>query len=141
MPPRSCHLCVKAAVLIDAQRAIYLSLMEFWQGLPQSRDWSHVIHCADSLRQDIICNADDTPRYSTESKSPGSGMGQVRQCRSWDKLEEWARQYNACFRYINQTSATLDEIQRFLYCPEGSPYRKEVAKVFGVVPTYEESVV
>lgn len=113
--------------------------MEFWQGVPQTRAWSHVIHCTDTLRQDIICNADDTPRYSTKSKSPGSGMGQVRQCRSWDKLEEWARQYNSCYRSVNQTS-DIEQIQRFLYCPKGSPYRKEVAKVFGAVPTYEESM-
>lgn len=98
-----------------------------------------MIHCTDTLRQDIICNADDTPRYSTESMRPGTGMGQVRQCRSWDKLEEWARQYNSCYRFVNQTS-DIDRIQRFLYCPEGSPYRKEVAKVFGTVPTYEESM-
>ena len=107
--------------------------MEFWHNKPQSRRWSHVIHCVDALRQDAICNADDTPRYSTSDAVPESGVGQYRQCRSWDKLEVWAKQYNACYRYVNQTATVeeLPQIERFVYCPEGSPYIKEVEKVFG----------
>ena len=120
------------------KRAIYISLMEFWQHQPQSRGWGHVVHCVDALRQDIICNADDTPRYSTATRSPESGVGQVRQCRSWEKLERWARGHNACYKYVNQTVEDLPEVQRFIYCPQGSPYRKEVEKVFGKVPAYEE---
>ena len=114
--------------------------MEFWQGVPQSRPWGHVIHCVDTLRQDIICNADDTPRYSTESRVPETGVGQVRMCRSWDKLEQWARQYNACYKFVNQTARDFPIVQRFVYCPKGSPYKKEVEKVFGgEVPDYEDS--
>lgn len=112
--------------------------MEFWEERPQSRAWGHVLHCVDTLRLDIICNADDTPRYSTATKSPESGMGQVRQCRSWDKLEKWARHYNSCYKFVNQTAEDLPEIQRFIYCPKDSPYRTEVEKVFGRVPAYEE---
>ena len=120
------------------KRAIYISLQEFAQGVPQTRAWGHVIHCVDALRQDIICNADDTPRYSTASKAPESGRGQVRLCRSWDQLEAWARRYNSCYRYVNQTAEALPEIQRFVYCPRGSPYREEVERVFGDVPSYED---
>lgn len=106
--------------------------------MPQTRAWGHVMHCADVLRQDILCNADDTPRYSTASAAPESGVGQVRRCRSWAELERWARRYNACFRYVNQTLESLPEVQRFLYCPQGSPYAAEVEKVFGAVPAYED---
>ena len=113
--------------------------MEFWQSTPQTRSWGHVIHCVDTLRQDIICNADDTPRYSTESRVPETGMGQIRMCRSWDKLEQWARQYNACYKFVNQTARDFPIVQRFVYCPKGSPYRKEVEKVFGETPYYEDS--
>ena len=67
--------------------------MEFWQHRPQSRGWGHVLHCIDALRQDIVYNAND----STATRSPESGMGQVRQCRSWEKLERWARRHNACY--------------------------------------------
>lgn len=107
--------------------------MEFWQGIPQSRRWEHVIHCVDQLRQEALCNADDTPRYSTSDDIPVSGMGQVRMCRNWEKLEDWAKQYNACYRYINQTADYKDfpQIERFIWCPEGSPYTEAVEKVFG----------
>ena len=107
--------------------------MEFWQSKPQSRRWEHVIHCVDQLRREAICNADDTPRYSTSDDSPVSGHGQVRMCRNWDKLEDWARGYNACYRYVNQTASYKDfpQIERFVWCPEGSPYTAAVEKVFG----------
>lgn len=60
-------------------------------------------------------------------------------CRSWEKLEEWARGYNSCYAYVNQTSEDLPEVQRFVYCPVGSPWREGVVRVFGEgVPSYEE---
>ena len=100
-------------------RAIYISLMEFWQGKKQSRRWEHVIHCVDQLRQEALCNADDTPRYSTSDDNPVSGLGQTRMCRNWEKLEAWARTYNACYRYINQTASYEDfpQIERFIWFP------------------------
>ena len=107
--------------------------------MPQSRTWHHVIHCLDQLRQDIVCNADDTPRVTTDSVEPGTAVGQVRSCRDWTELEQWAKQYNSCFKYVNQTSRDLEELQRYIYCPRGSPYRSEIEKVFGAnVPFYEE---
>jgi len=114
-------------------RAVYISLMEFWQGKPQTRRWEHVIHCVDQLRQEALCNADDTPRYSTSDDTPVSGMGQIRMCRSWDKLEEWAKKYNSCYRYVNQTASYKEfpQILRFIWCPEGSPYRAQVEQIFG----------
>lgn len=96
-------------------------------------------HCADTLRQDILCNADDTPRYSTETRVPETGVGQVRMCRSWDRLEEWAARYNACYKFVNQTAGDFPVVQRFVYCPRGSPFKEEVEKVFGEVPDYEDS--
>ena len=114
--------------------------MEFRHNKPQSRRWAHVIHCIDSLRQEVICHADDTPRFSDTSKIPESGVGQVRQCRNWDQLAEWAKRYDACYRYISGSAsrAALPQVQKFLYCLEGSPYRREVEKVFG--PIYENGV-
>ena len=105
--------------------------MEFVNGEKQSRHFGHVLHCMDSLRQDILCNADDTPRYTTITKVPESGIGQTRQCRDWGSLERWARQYNACYRYINQTAVGFPNVQRFRFCPQGSPYAEEVDRVFG----------
>ncbi|KAI8944047.1 hypothetical protein F4801DRAFT_573012 [Xylaria longipes] len=118
---------------LHCARAVYISLSEFKAGKPQSRRWGHVIHCVDHLRQEAICNADDTPRFSTESDIPVTGLNQVRKCRSWEKLEVWARQYPACYRYINATKSLSEfpQVERFVWCPKGSPYIKEVEKVFG----------
>ena len=120
---------------LHCARAVYISLMEFRQDKPQSRRWEHVLHCLNELRQEVLCNADDTPRYTTSDDRPESGMGQTRMCRNWDSLEKWADQYNACYRYVNQTASYEDfpQIERFIWCPKGSPYKAEVEKVFGPV--------
>lgn len=108
--------------------------MEYKNNLPQTRNFRHIIHCLDSLRQDVMCNADDTPRVTTNDSIPETGHGQYRQCRSWDELSAWAKQYPACYRYINETQTPQEfpQIQRFVWCPEGSPYRAEVEKLFDV---------
>jgi len=93
--------------------------------VPQSLHFSHVNHCLDAFRQDIICNADDTPRYtglrkSTSMENPSSGIGQVRMCRDWGKLERWAREHSACYKY--QRGATTPEgipADLFKHCPDG----------------------
>ena len=117
-----------------SQRAVYNSLAEFHAGTPQTMPWHHVVHCADAIRQEAICNADDTPLYSENVIHAGeSGYGQQRKCRSWDKLEAWAKQFNSCYRYVNESAGpeVLPRIERFIYCPEDSPYTAEVEKVFG----------
>jgi len=115
---------------LHCTRSIYISLMEYRKGVPQTRNHHHIIHCLDALRRDVLCNADDTPRYTTPDSSPETGNGQPRMCRSWDKMHDWAKQHNACYRYIHEQSSNYPEIQRFVWCPEGSPYRKEVDKYF-----------
>ena len=89
----------------------------------QSRPFGHILHCVDALRQDVICNADDTPRYSTETPDPKTGEGQYRQCRDWSKLEAWGRQHNACFSYVHEADPTFPNVERFAFCPEDSPYK------------------
>ncbi|KAI1346048.1 hypothetical protein F5Y01DRAFT_322160 [Xylaria sp. FL0043] len=118
---------------LHCARSIYIALNEFKAGKPQSRRWGHVLHCVDQLRQEAICNADDTPRFSTADEIPVTGLNQMRMCRSWDKLEAWAQQHTACYRYINQTKSNREfpQVERFVWCPKGSPYIKEVEKVFG----------
>ena len=45
--------------------------------------------------------------YRRAARSLKSGVGHVRQCRSWEKLERWARSHNACYEYVNQTVEDL----------------------------------
>ena len=107
--------------------------MDFYHGRKMSRDWAHVLHCVDALRQDAICNADDTPRATTADQTPETGRGQYLHCRNFGDLTAWARQYNSCWKAVNQTDR-IDEIYRFTYCPEGSPYNAKIVEEFGRIP-------
>ena len=54
------------------------------------------MHCFDTLRQYIMCMADDTLLYSTGHRD--SGVNQTRMCRDWDALRQWATEHTACYR-------------------------------------------
>ncbi|KAI0457083.1 hypothetical protein F5B21DRAFT_109458 [Xylaria acuta] len=77
---------------------------------------SHAIHCLDQLRQDVVCNADDTPRYSWPNQD-GTGFNQVKMCRSWEKLEQWALERTACFKKADGVAGPMRD--RFKSCPDG----------------------
>ncbi|KAI7773005.1 hypothetical protein LA080_012496 [Diaporthe eres] len=69
---------------------------------PQLGDWplEHDEHCFDSLRQHVMCHADDTLLYSTGHHD--AGVRQTKMCRSWDALREWASERNAQWKdHIN----------------------------------------
>lgn len=105
--------------------------MELSAGLPPTYPMPHVMHCLDVLRDDVICHADDTPRYTTTTQKPESGMGQIRQCRDWGKLEEWAKKYSGCWRYLDAKHDESSEIWRWTYCAEGTPWHDRVKKWVG----------
>jgi hypothetical protein len=94
------------------------------------RSHSHIVHCLDSLRSDIVCAADDTPRYITKS-GLGDGDGQVRVCRDWSKLEDWAIEHDGCFRHIQRGNNSIAEVERFKYCKNNSPYLPAIREFFG----------
>lgn len=99
--------------------------------MPQSLPLMHITHCLDSLRGDILCQADDTPRYTTRTKVPESGVGQLRQCKDWAALEKWAAERTACYRYISHKAGSINQFELFKYCPKDSPYWPELRKHFG----------
>ncbi len=107
-------------------KSIAVTLYQLKYDLPLSRSWKHVMHCVESLRQDVMCQADDTPRYTIGG---ALGFDQTRQCRSWEKLEEWAKQYNSCYGGDSFNPQPL--IEHYKYCPKGSPYRDQVSRVWG----------
>jgi len=121
---------VNAFHCLHCTKTIHTSLMEFKLGKPRTYPFDHNIHCLDIWRQEIICNADDTPLYHspTDKGFVGIGDGQQRQCKDWSKLESWADEYNACYRYHNHTVNTMDDqlAARFSFCPPGSPYKAKV---------------
>jgi hypothetical protein len=87
------------------------------QGVPNHIALSHALHCLDQLRQDVVCNADDTPRYAGFQNPPGTGAGQVRMCRDWGELEKRALEHTACFKHQDEVPRPMTE--RFKSCPDG----------------------
>ena len=109
--------------------------MEYETKQPLTYPFEHMMHCLDALRRDVLCNADDTPRYETRTPTPDSGTGQVRMCRDWSKLEAWAEQYHSCWRYIDRAHDERSELERYIYCKPDSPYfaeAKDWARTNGV---------
>ena len=89
---------------------------------PQIHPW-HVYHCFDALRQDIMCNADDTPMPMTDLPNK-VGNAQVRMCRNFDDLIKWTREpeRHACYHRFTDYSSVKNKIEMYSYCPEDSPY-------------------
>jgi hypothetical protein len=111
------------------------------RGGSQLDDIHHLAHCLDLLRQDIICHADDTPMYTTVGPVKDTGSGQTRRCRDWSKLEAWALENSACYGFINETQGVTHEIDRFKYCPHGSPFAPGMRKYFGLPEDWYEAAV
>lgn len=97
----------------------------------ESIDYSvdRIFHCLDSLRQDVMCYADDTPIPAVTVQRVG--RGQFRQCRSWDKLRAWATtpDLDACHRFDDYGEAT-NKMELFAFCPHNSPYRQAMSSYF-----------
>jgi len=92
----------------------------------QLDNYQHVVHCMDMLRQDILCNADDTPLFSSPGAKKDAGNGQNRLCRSWDKLTTWAQSQSACNAMINETQGVDSEWSRYKWCTEESPFYEKL---------------
>lgn len=106
------------------------SVLQLRDNVPLSAPLEHTLHCFNALRQDIICAADDTPRKTSFDHPGNIGVGQERTCRSWEKLEKWAKERWACWKDIND-SESIDTLLRYRYCPEGSPYYERIHTLFG----------
>lgn len=99
-----------------------IAIIEGRDQVPLSRNFEHLTHYLDSFRQDFICDADDTPRWTGFDAFPMTGKGQTRMCRDWVKLEEWAREHTACYSSYGSEILGYPEIEHYRHCPEGSGY-------------------
>ncbi|OAL48590.1 hypothetical protein IQ07DRAFT_601210 [Pyrenochaeta sp. DS3sAY3a] len=72
---------------IHCLTVIRAALYHFSEGVEQTVPLPHVLHCLDSLRQDVLCHADDELLYTEDGKVFGDG--QVRECRDMAALREW----------------------------------------------------
>ena len=93
----------------------------------------HALHCLESLRQDVVCNADDLPRYGGFATGE-SGNGQLRMCRDFGALKEWVKGHTACHHHDD----ALDVYERYSYCPKGSGYIEKVKEMFPDAVEVEE---
>ncbi|MCJ1408889.1 hypothetical protein MMC19_002966 [Ptychographa xylographoides] len=110
-------------------KTVRQTIVELRDGQALSIDLEHALHCLEGLRQDVICHADDTPRYTSFAHPGLSGVGQVRMCRDWSKLEAWSEAHHSCWRDIQPTGID-DTLLRYRYCPTGSPYQELVKAEF-----------
>ena len=79
----------------------------------------------------MLCSADDTPRSTLIGLHPDQGVKQPRMCRDWSKLESWAKERTACFKYPRpEEYEGTREIEKYRFCPEGSGYEEAVRKFF-----------
>jgi hypothetical protein len=69
-----------------------------------------------------MCMADDTPMPVPLAHHVGDG--QVRMCRDWDHMIDWATEpeRHACYKWDDYREAT-NTLELFAHCPPGSPYQ------------------
>ncbi|CAG8978464.1 hypothetical protein HYALB_00012846, partial [Hymenoscyphus albidus] len=124
--------------ILHCVRNIYISIQEYRNHQEQSIFYPHILHCLDSIRLETLCAADDTPRYvpfnGENEKKPGDG--QIRKCRDWSKLEKWAQDHDACYRYIEPGNDEISNLERFKFCANDSPYVPIIRGYFGYEDTW-----
>jgi len=108
-----------------------MSIDQFRFQAPQTWPFPHIIHCLGFLRSDILCSADDTPRWTGDT-GLFLGEGQNRKCRDWDKLNEWVEERSGCFKYIEEENTELANAERVKFCANDSPYLGVIRKFFGL---------
>ncbi|CAK47177.1 hypothetical protein AAWM_04785 [Aspergillus awamori] len=107
------------------------SYHELWSGQESSIPAPHIEHCLDSLRQDLMCKADDTPMPSLQLLN-GGGEGQQMQCKDFDKLVAWSKapERNACYKRLTDYKPIVHSIERYAFCPEDSEHYPTMSKYF-----------
>ncbi|KAI4145023.1 MAG: hypothetical protein LQ340_006455 [Diploschistes diacapsis] len=94
--------------------------------------YGHLQHCLNDLREDTICNADDTPRYTRPEPNRITGAdGQQRTCRDFAALEQWAHKHTACFTFAHGDDPAWNRTARLRFCPPDSPYLPKIRDYFG----------
>jgi len=126
-PKKGIYL-VNAYHSIHCLKGIHASISEYNLNIPQTWPVEHITHCIDALRREVMCSADDTPRWTSQAMSGQSGNGQIRQCRDWSKLENWVAKYNSCYKRMSED--TKPEIERYKFCPPDSFYGKVMRAYF-----------
>ncbi|KAG5987437.1 hypothetical protein E4U54_004997 [Claviceps lovelessii] len=101
------------------------ALRQFRDNDQQAWPFEHLTHCLLVLREDTICTADDTARYTghlhaleNKTESVPSGVGAIRMCRDWSALRRFALEHSAC--YYRPLDHWIPIVDRYKRCPDGS---------------------
>jgi hypothetical protein len=107
--------------LSPLQKLVRKAIVSKHNNSTQTFDLRHMYHCLDGLRQDIMCMADDTPMPAPARHHVGDG--QIRKCRNWNKMIDWAMEpeRHACYKWDDYREAT-NTLELFAHCPPESPY-------------------
>ncbi|RDL32062.1 uncharacterized protein BP5553_09464 [Venustampulla echinocandica] len=108
-------------------KEIYTLISSQGKGIPSKTSYEHLLHCMDTLLQDVMCHADDTPWYQLPPQPYRENYAkfQTRQCKDWQALLRWAEERGACFQYdvLDADGKPVEDIfEHYRFCPEGSPY-------------------
>lgn len=125
---------ISLEMLMKMKKAIYQMHYEYREDLNQTYPEEHMLHCFDTIREDIMCHADETPRYIA-ADGASTGVGQYRKCRDWNAYERWVAEHRSCFNYYQETinvhdPHNPDTLKNFMYCPAGSEYLPAIRKFF-----------
>ena len=113
------------------QRTLAIKLQDQREGKPQSAPFEHALHYLNALLWEVLCNADDTLRWSGYEDRT-SGVGQYRHCKDWGRLEAFAKDNYICQRHVDLKDGQ-DIRARYKLCLEGSPFEAKVKDVYGKV--------
>ena len=73
------------------QSVVRAAIYRFHEGVKQTVEWPHMIHCIDSLRQSLMCAANDELLYANSTRVYGDR--QMRVCHDWDALYSWTEDH------------------------------------------------
>lgn len=125
------HTSIVCCLLIDLQKVMRKTYHQLWAGKEPLVPAPHIEHCLDTLRQDLMCKADDTPMPSLELMN-GGGENQNMHCKNFDKLVAWtqAPERNACYKRLYDYKPIVHSVERYAFCPSGSEHYDTMDQYF-----------
>lgn len=128
---------IKAVHHMHCLKNLHHTLRDYDEGREPLVMRDHLYHCLDILRQDLMCIADDTlmeviPPIPGSKRIIHNGDGETVQCRSYEKLLEWARapERSACYSQLSDYREVEHSLEHYAHCPDDSPYKQTVDAYF-----------
>jgi hypothetical protein len=110
---------------------MYISFRQHQRNETQRYEFGHILHCLDSLREDVLCAADDTPlSLGPQAQNDEKKTSHTRRCRNFMRLEYWADDNSACFEGLEPGEPGYQTLEEWRRCPARSPYRPIVEDYF-----------